>query len=214
MKRKTQFGFTIIELMLTIVIGGILLAVAVPSYTTMVLNNCLTTKTNSFIGAMQLARSMAITIRDDITVGAIACHLDANDDDAADGTCDNADEFGAGIVVFRDIDDDGLADTLVEDTNGNGVLDVGEDVNANGVLDLEIIKQVTFGCVATMNETVDGGNDTTNNSTAMVYEPNGAATPRATIDVCDRRNSADYNGRRISLSATGRPSTDATFTCP
>lgn len=208
MERKNHLGFTIIELMLTLVIGGILLAVAVPSYTNMVMNNCLTTKTNLFIGALQLARSTAITFRDDVTVGALPCSLSG-------GTaCDTSDEFGVGLVVFRDIDGDGLADTNVEDTNGDGVLDAGEDLNGNGILDLEIIRQIRFNCAATMNETVDLVNDTIDNSTAVVYEPNGAANPLVTIDVCDTRASAAYSGRRITLSATGRPHTESAFTCP
>lgn len=219
MKRKTHAGFTIIELMLTIAIAAVLLAVAVPSYRTMVLNNCLTSKTNSFVSAMQLARSSAVTFREDVTVGALTCRLDTNDDDAAEGNCATApfpgNEFGAGVVVYRDLDADGFADTAsVEDPNGNGTLEAGEDLNNNGIIDLEIIRRISFTCDATMNETTDGGNDTTNNSTAFVYGPNGSANPRATLDVCDSRPSSEYSGRRITLSATGRPTTDPTFTCP
>jgi type IV fimbrial biogenesis protein FimT len=182
----------------------------------MVMNNCLTSKTNAFVSAMQLARSTAITFRDDVGVGALDCRLDEGDDDAADGTCNNADEFGEGLVVYRDIDNDGFADPNVEDIDGDGVLDAGEDLNGNGVLDVEIIKRVRFNCPASMNETTDGvgGNDSIDNSTVFIYEPNGAATPRATIEVCDDRDSSDYVGRRILLSATGRPTTETTFPCP
>ncbi|HJP34603.1 MAG TPA: GspH/FimT family pseudopilin [Gammaproteobacteria bacterium] len=215
MKRKNQAGFTIIELMLTIAIGAILVALAIPSYTNMVLNNCLTSKTNAFVSAMQLARSTAVTIREDVTVGSLDCRLDANDDGAADGVCDAANEFGVGLVVFRDIDADGLADDLVEDIDGDGVLDVGEDLNANNLLDVEIVKQIRFNCAATMDETVDGANDVINNSTALVYSPNGSATPLGTINVCDTRTAGTYNGRQITLSTTGRPTTDPAFTlCP
>jgi type IV fimbrial biogenesis protein FimT len=192
--------------MLTIAIAAVLLAVAVPSYTNMVLNNCLTAKTNSFVSAMQLARSSAITFRENVSVGSITCRLDENNDGAGDGTCANADDFGEGIVVFRDLDGDGFADTLVEDINGNGALDVGEDLNANNILDQEIIRRFSFNCAATMDETA--------NSTAFVYSPNGGADPLATINVCDSRDSSTYTGRQMSLSATGRPTTDSSFTCP
>ncbi len=214
MNRQNHAGFTIIELMLTIAIAAILLAFAIPSYTDMVLNNCLTSKANSFVGALQLARSTAITFREDVSVGSLTCRIDETNNGSANGTCDNADDFGEGVVVYRDIDADGLADELVEDVNGNGALDPGEDLNGNGILDTEILKRVQFTCAATMDETTETGVDTINNSTVLVYGPNGSATPRATINICDRRDGADYSGRRISLSATGRPLTNTTFTCP
>ena len=214
MKRKIAAGFTIIELMLAIAIAGVLLAVAVPSYRDMVMNNCLTTKTNAMVSAMQLARSTAITVRDNVSIGALACRMDENNDGSADATCSNSDEFGEGIVVYRDVDGDGFADTLVEDTNSNGSLDVGEDINGNGLLDMELIKISKFDCAATLNETTDGANDTTDNSTQITYTLKGNALERGTFNVCDNRSSSDYRGRQVSLSATGRPATDSDFTCP
>ena len=150
MNRQNRAGFTIIELMLTIAIAAVLLAVAVPSYTNMVLNNCLTAKTNQLVSAMQLARSTAVTFRDEVTVGSISCQLDEDNNNAADGSCATADrqddEFGEGVVVYRDLDGDGFADLEAdEDADGDGAtimlrLDrqvpadvlsaIGRDVNA------------------------------------------------------------------------------------
>ncbi len=61
-------GFTIIELMLTVAILGVVLVIALPSYNNTVKNNCLTTDTNTLITSIQLARSEAIKRRQDISI--------------------------------------------------------------------------------------------------------------------------------------------------
>ena len=202
---KRNSGFTIIELMIAVAVLGALLAVGIPGWTEMVKNNCLTTKTNALISAMQLARSSAITLRDDVMVTPM-CNLDDDDDDAADGVCDNGDEFGDGAVVYRDFDGDNLPDGSLEDVNGNGVLDVGEDLNGNNQLDYEVIRRFEFSCAATLDET--------NNNIVFTYSSDGAGAPAAIINVCDDRAAGEYVGRQITLSATGRSTLDAEFACP
>lgn len=59
--RPRAAGFTIVELMFTIFIAAILFAVAVPSFRQMLANNRLATQTNDMIGAVNAARSEAIT---------------------------------------------------------------------------------------------------------------------------------------------------------
>jgi type IV fimbrial biogenesis protein FimT len=53
-------GFTIVELMITVGVASILLAVAVPSFNQMMVTNRLTTQANDFVSAINFARSEAI----------------------------------------------------------------------------------------------------------------------------------------------------------
>jgi len=53
-------GFTLIELMITLVVLAILLAVGVPSFNNLIENNRVTAQANSLLGAVNLARSEAV----------------------------------------------------------------------------------------------------------------------------------------------------------
>ncbi|RRQ23560.1 prepilin-type N-terminal cleavage/methylation domain-containing protein [Guyparkeria sp. SCN-R1] len=53
-------GFSLIELMITIVVAAILLAVAIPGFGNLILSNKLTTVTNEWVTAVNVARSEAI----------------------------------------------------------------------------------------------------------------------------------------------------------
>jgi type IV fimbrial biogenesis protein FimT len=55
----TTRGFTIIELMITISVLAILLAIGVPAFNEVVRNNRTAAQTNEFVGALSLARSEA-----------------------------------------------------------------------------------------------------------------------------------------------------------
>src|SRR3990172_12133014 len=122
-----QTGFTIIELMLTIAIAGILMAVALPNYSNMTKNNCLTTSVNSLVATLQRARSEAIKARTDVTIT------------AAGGN------WGSGWSV-----------TMDEDRDDDDVLDTGEDFDGDGVLDSSVtIQTATLTCGATITEVSD-----------------------------------------------------------
>ena len=74
--RVRESGFTLMELMLTLTLGGILLAVAVPMFNSMTANNRLISQSNEFISVVNFARSEAITRNTTITL----CRADAESD--------------------------------------------------------------------------------------------------------------------------------------
>ncbi len=59
MNIRTQIGFTIIELMLTITVAGIILAAGVPALSNFVKQNAAVTEVNRLVGTFTLARSEA-----------------------------------------------------------------------------------------------------------------------------------------------------------
>lgn len=132
--KNRQSGFTIIELLVVVAVGGILASLAMPIYQAVVKNNCLTTKTNMLVGSFHLARSTAIKHKSNVTIT------------AASVTASN--EWGLGWSI-----------TLDEDRNYDSVLDANEDYNGNGVLDNNIaVRDVSLTCDATTFDEI--GNDT------------------------------------------------------
>lgn len=61
MKRKgsKHSGFTLIELMITITVAAVLLGIAVPSFTSLLINNRLNSQANEMVAMFGLARSEA-----------------------------------------------------------------------------------------------------------------------------------------------------------
>jgi type IV fimbrial biogenesis protein FimT len=104
MDSNRQPGFTLIELMVTLLVAAILLGVAIPSFVDLSVRNRVVTATNDFISTVNLARSEAIRRGITITI----CGTD-------DGTGCDADAWSSGWIVFVD-------------TDGNGDLDGGEQI--------------------------------------------------------------------------------------
>ncbi len=65
-----QSGFTLIELMMTIVVLAVVLVIGVPSFRTLIINNRVTGEANDFVTALNIARSEAIKRRVDVTLTA------------------------------------------------------------------------------------------------------------------------------------------------
>lgn len=93
-----QSGFTLIELMVTVAIGGIILAVGFPSFAGFIKNSRLTTQTNDVLTSLHVARNEAVNRGHNIRILTISGGTD----------------WANGWQIRLDVDDDGNIDA--EDT--------------------------------------------------------------------------------------------------
>lgn len=91
---KKYTGFTLVELMITLFIVGILLAVGLPSLKTFMQGNQLIASTNELISALHIARSEAIKLNSRVSI------CDSNDGK----TCALTGDWSNGWIVFVDFD--------------------------------------------------------------------------------------------------------------
>lgn len=125
---KQAHGFTLIELMVTLSVMAILLAVAVPNFQSFILNSRITTQTNNFIMALMLARSEAVKRGSTVTV----CS-------STDGTsCAGSSKWEGGWLVFVDADGDGVVDT------GDLPVQVGQALSGGNTLNGYARTRVTY----------------------------------------------------------------------
>lgn len=140
---KKESGFTMIELLITLAIAGLVMGIAIPSMQTFVKNERLTTQINTLVSHLAYARSLAVTRRQQV----ILC--------ASDNTtsCSNSGNWGAGWILFIDGDNDSSftageeilrvkqalagANTLVSSTGDSIIYDNrGFSPNSNGTFSL------------------------------------------------------------------------------
>ena len=74
---KTQRGLTLVELLVTLAIAGVLLGMAAPSFTEFIAQRTLTTAANDFVLGVMLARSESVRRGQSVSVQAV----DAGDSD-------------------------------------------------------------------------------------------------------------------------------------
>jgi type IV fimbrial biogenesis protein FimT len=95
LRHKRQSGYTLVELLTTISVMGVLSAIAIPGTKDIVQNNRRVNLTNNMVYSMHMARSEAVKRNQQIT----ACpSIDG-------GNCDNTD-WSTGWIIFNDIDRD------------------------------------------------------------------------------------------------------------
>jgi type IV fimbrial biogenesis protein FimT len=98
MKKRTQTGFTLYELLITFLIVGTVLAYGIPNFAAFTANSRMTSSANDLHAAFHMARSEAARTKTSITICASANSMDAGAD--CGGTWDQ------GFIVFVDENND------------------------------------------------------------------------------------------------------------
>jgi len=98
MASKYQRGFTLYELLITMLVIGIVLSVGIPSFSDFTRNSRITSTANDMHSSFQLARSEAARSKAPVTICASADPLGA-------ALCDGA-TFDDGWIIFTDLNGD------------------------------------------------------------------------------------------------------------
>jgi type IV fimbrial biogenesis protein FimT len=169
-------GFTLMELMMTLAVVGVILAITAPNFRQFLLNSRMTGAANDLLGAVQLARSEAIKRQLPVALCASA------DPNAEPPEC--AAQFG-GWAVWVDADND-------------AVIDGGEDVIAKHDIPPASLSLTSNGsgfmsfAPSGFSQPSVGGNPAT--TLVLVCDERG-----------DQLIGDTFRKRVILLSATGRP---------
>ena len=114
MKKLHNLGFSLIELMITVALAAIVLAMGVPAFGDLVQDNRMATLINDLVTDLNLARSEAIKQAVPLTI----CKRNT-----AGTNCNNAGNWSDGWIVFSDLNDNGNLD---DDGDAN-LCETGED---------------------------------------------------------------------------------------
>lgn len=184
MTMKKQFGFTLIELMMALVIAAILLAVGVPSLRMFIQNNKIIAARDDLRSGLFLARSMAV--KDNLT----GCVCSASNINAP--ACDGGANWETGWIAFLNVAGN------CEYAAGNDVLLKVYDGSKNAPGEFAIRSD---------DASINANNYVRFNSRGIPQQINGAGQ-RGNFTICDDRGvPVDANGdsvaRAIILSPSG-----------
>ncbi len=193
---KKYSGFTLIELMITLFIVGILLAVGVPSLKTFMQSNQLVASTNELLSALHVARSEAIKLNSRVTI----C-------ESSNGTsCSNTGDWKDGWFVFVDSNGD-LAGTgaVCAATGTDCLLRVHDGFNDNQLA----VTGLDNNAAAVRSFTF---------SSRGLPKANSGAAQSGVFSICSLDSDGNtINSRAVVLSLSGRVRVSdnaAVITCP
>lgn len=180
-------GFTLIELMVTLSVLGVLLALAAPSFTRLIATNRLASETNEFIATLHLARSEAVRRAQPVTLRAIG----------------NPDDYAKGWQVFPDAVPDGSPASPSTSVDGEPLRVIGPTVGGIS------IKRATRGGTPGSFSYTDASTSTTDRM-YLTFNSRGAmqSDSPAFFRICDASH-PDIGGRIVQVNVVGKISLDS-----
>lgn len=124
MNNTTRGGFTLVELMVTIAVMAVLLAVAVPSFRDIINNNRISSQTNELVSDLTLARSEAAKRGVPVSV---CISTDRT-------TCTGGTNWAAGRITFVDSNGDGVVSAASGSTPADLILRAKEALSGTVTL--------------------------------------------------------------------------------
>lgn len=159
MKKQLQSGFTIIELMITLMLVAVLLTLGVPSFSNTIEQNKLSTKINDLISTLQYARSESVKTGKRITV----CKSNTGTSCVA-----AAAGYESGWIVFED------------DSPSDGNIDAGEQLlKVHEALDSNVTLRGNPSFVNFISYLPSGGVTSTNPGHFVMCKDSNTAKSRA-----------------------------------
>jgi type IV fimbrial biogenesis protein FimT len=189
MNKKSEYGFTLIELMVTLAVAAVVLTLGVPSFQDMMRNNRLTTYANAMISDLNFARSEAIKGGGGIN-GKLRVTMRKS-----------GANWEQGWDVFLDYP------TPIDcNPNVSGACDYGVngslDVDGDGKIDEIVLRQRE---ALAANYTLRGNNNFIN---YISYQSNGRSNNFGSFVVCDNRDGNNLpeknTSRLVIVNKTGR----------
>lgn len=197
MKTRKNQGFTLIELMTTMLVAGVVLGIGVPALTQFIDTNQMASAVNDLNSSIHVARTEAVKRRANVTICPSA------DPSAANPTCNNAGSFADGWIVFVDC-------TVAPPPIGTcGAPNYAVD-------NFDTVVSINSGMV---QEIADNFATNPGAPSYLSFGPTGfqrtipalgAVQPKTDFQLCDDRGNEDVGGgisagRWVRIAQTGRP---------
>jgi prepilin-type N-terminal cleavage/methylation domain-containing protein len=201
MNKRNQCGFTLIELMTTLLVAGVVRGIGVPTFNQFIATNQMVSGVNDLTSSLHLARTEAVKRRANVTICPSANPF------ADPPACDNTGSFADGWIIFVDC-------TVAAPPAGTcgapnyAVADRTDILNAHGPMIDDLANN--FSTFSTNPNVTPGYITYSPTGFTRTIPVLGAVQPISDFQLCDHRGNQNVGaniaaGRWIRISPTGRP---------